>query len=36
MKNAKPILLVVGILAIGAIGYAIYKSVKNAQDNQNK
>jgi uncharacterized membrane protein YebE (DUF533 family) len=28
------ILLVVGVIAIGAIGYAVYKSIKNARDNQ--
>jgi hypothetical protein len=26
------LLLVVGVIAIGAIGYAVFKSVKNARD----
>jgi preprotein translocase subunit Sss1 len=29
-KNS--ILLVVGIIAVGAVGYAIYKSITNARD----
>jgi uncharacterized membrane protein YebE (DUF533 family) len=33
-KNS--ILLVVGIIAVGAVGYAIYKSIKNAQDSQSE
>jgi len=26
------ILVVVGVIAIGAIGYAVYKSIKNARE----
>lgn len=33
-RNA--ILLVVGVIAIGAIGYAVMKSVKNAREEKNK
>jgi preprotein translocase subunit Sss1 len=29
-RNA--LLVVVGVIAIGAIGYAVFKSVKNARD----
>ena len=29
-RNA--LLVVVGVIAVGAIGYAIFKSVKNARD----
>lgn len=28
------LIMVVGVIAIGAIGYAIYKSIKNAQENK--
>jgi uncharacterized membrane protein YebE (DUF533 family) len=31
-KNS--ILVVVGVIAIGAIGYAVYKSIKNARDSK--
>jgi uncharacterized membrane protein YebE (DUF533 family) len=31
-KNA--ILVVVGVIAIGAIGYAVYKSIQNARDSK--
>lgn len=36
MKNTKPLLLIVGLIAVGAVGYAIYKSIKNAQDGQSE
>ena len=31
-RNA--LLVVVGVIAIGAIGYAVFKSVKNARDSK--
>lgn len=33
-RNA--ILVVVGVIAIGAIGYAVMQSVKNAREEKNK
>jgi hypothetical protein len=30
--NRNALLVVVGVIAIGAIGYAVFKSVKNARD----
>jgi preprotein translocase subunit Sss1 len=32
-RNA--ILAVVGVIAIGAIGYAVFKSIKNAREEKN-
>jgi len=29
-KNA--LLMIVGVIAVGAIGFAVYKSIKNARD----
>jgi preprotein translocase subunit Sss1 len=28
------IIMVVGVIAIGAIGFAVYKSIKNARENK--
>jgi hypothetical protein len=28
------IIMVVGVIAIGAIGYAVYNSIKNARENK--
>jgi preprotein translocase subunit Sss1 len=30
--NRNALLVVVGVIAIGAIGYAVFKSVQNARD----
>jgi len=36
MDNRKMIYLAIGVVVIGAVGFAVYKIVKNSQENKPK